>query len=98
ERDDLAVERAGHASEGDQGEIHGVEHQLDAHEDDDGVAARQDTDSADREEDRRQVEVVVDAHRSSSFTVSSACGTAADTWRCSGTLRAAMLPSGSSAG
>src|SRR5690606_15485682 len=48
----LPVEVAVGAGEGDQGQVGGVEHQLDAHEDHDRVAAGQDTDAADREHDR----------------------------------------------
>src|SRR5437764_882939 len=44
ERDDLPVQRAVDPAEGDQGEVGGVEHQLHAHEQDDGVAPDQDTD------------------------------------------------------
>ena len=40
--DDLPVEAAVHAGERDEGQVRGVEHELDAHEDDDGVAAQQD--------------------------------------------------------
>src|SRR5215207_6857979 len=38
ERHDLAVDGAARPGEGDQRQVHRVEHQLDAHEDDDGVA------------------------------------------------------------
>src|SRR6478609_6187752 len=54
---DLAVEVAVLAGEGHEREVGGVEHQLDAHEHHDGVAAREDTHAADREEDRRQDDV-----------------------------------------
>src|SRR3954452_4053956 len=47
EGDDLAVDRAGRAGEGDQGQVDRVEHQLDAHEDDDRVAPHQHADGAD---------------------------------------------------
>src|SRR3954454_13118518 len=46
---DLAVDRPGGAREGDQRQVHGVEHQLHAHEHDDGVAPDQHPDGADRE-------------------------------------------------
>src|SRR5829696_8342688 len=42
--------------EGHERQVHGVEHQLDAHEDDDRVAAREHADDADGEEDRREEE------------------------------------------
>src|SRR4051794_10479463 len=41
ERDELAVEGAAGPGEDDQGQVHRVEHQLDAHEDDDRVAPDQ---------------------------------------------------------
>src|SRR5215207_6294984 len=56
ERHDLAVDGA--AGEGDERQVHRVEHQLHAHEHDDGVAAHEDTHGADREEDRREDQVV----------------------------------------
>src|SRR6478609_5992764 len=51
---DLAVEVAVLPGEGHERQVAGVQHQLDAHEHHDGVAAREDTHAADREEDRRQ--------------------------------------------
>src|SRR5207247_1055483 len=47
EGEDLAVEVAGGAGEGEEREVDGVEHQLDAHEHHDGVAAHQHPDHAD---------------------------------------------------
>src|SRR5918998_4520750 len=58
ERHDLAVESAGGPGERDQRQVHRVEHQLDAHEDDDRVAPHEDAHSADREQDRGEHEVV----------------------------------------
>src|SRR5690606_30691073 len=68
ERDDLAVEVAVHAGEGDEREVAGVEHQLDAHEHHDRVAPDQHTSGADGEQQRRQVQVVDGIH----FDASSA--------------------------
>src|SRR3954451_18091904 len=68
EGDDLAVDRAGRAGEGDQGQVDRVEHQLDAHEDDDRVAPHQHADGADGEQDRREHEVVAQGHRSSPWS------------------------------
>src|SRR3954471_2925773 len=53
ERDDLPVEGAGGPGERDQREVDRVEHQLDAHEHDDRVAADQHADRAHGEQDRR---------------------------------------------
>src|SRR4051812_15930797 len=64
ERDHLTVEVAVDAGERDEAEVHRVEHQLDAHEDDDRVAAYQDAGGADAEEHCRQEEVVVGSHAS----------------------------------
>src|SRR4029077_10183829 len=65
ERHHLAVQMTVHAGERDEREVRGVEHQLDAHEHDNGVAAQQHSGRADREQQRRQVEVVVRIHESS---------------------------------
>src|SRR6478736_4724353 len=54
---DLAVEVAVLLGEGDQREVGRVEHQLDAHEHHDGVAAGQHPDAADREQDPREGDV-----------------------------------------
>src|SRR3954468_23970323 len=65
ERHDLAVDGATGAGERDQGQVHRVEHQLDAHEHDDGVAPDEDADGADREQDRSEHEVPGQHHRRS---------------------------------
>src|SRR5688572_19579193 len=65
ERHDLAVDGAGGAGEGDQRQVHRVEHQLHAHEHDDRVAAHEHAHGTDREEDRRENEVVGQRHRAS---------------------------------
>src|SRR3954447_11104802 len=65
ERHDLAVEAAVDAREGDQRQVHGVQHQLDAHEDDDGVAPHEHTDGTDREQRGGEHQVVGRAHVSS---------------------------------
>src|SRR5882724_10484819 len=58
ERHDLAV----HPGEGDQGQVHRVEHQLDAHEHDDRVAPDQHADRADGEQQGREQQVVGRGH------------------------------------
>ena len=67
---DLAVEVAVLPGEGHERQVAGVQHQLDAHEHHDGVAAREDTHAADREEDRRQDDVL--GHVTSSSVVAGA--------------------------
>src|SRR5215217_3304184 len=64
ERHDLTVDGAVRPREGDQRQVHRVEHQLDAHEHDDGVAPDEDADGADREEDRGEHQVPGEGHRS----------------------------------
>src|SRR6185312_5781494 len=54
ERHDHAVEVAVHTGEGDQRQVHRVEHQLHAHEHHDGVAPDQHADRADAEQQRGQ--------------------------------------------
>src|SRR3990172_760979 len=52
--EDLPVEGMEKAGEGDETEIDCVEHQLDGHEDDQGVAPRRDADDPDGEEESHQ--------------------------------------------
>src|SRR4030095_13553405 len=67
ERDDLTVEIAGGTPEGDEREIHGVQHDLDRQQDRDQIAPQEHTCRADREEQRRQHEVIAQRnHRSPS--------------------------------
>src|SRR5688572_24546830 len=66
---DLSVEVAVLTGEGHERQVAGVEHQLDAHEHHDGVAAREDTHAADREEDRREDYVL--GHLCTPFSTSS---------------------------
>src|SRR5215213_1945456 len=109
QRDDLAVQRAAHPGEGDEGEVGGVEHQLDAHEHHDGVAPQQEGRGADGEQDRRQVQVRVQAHRRPPCSTSSSIRSIARSYSSSGctcrrarrtrdTDRSLGVPSGSSAG
>ena len=49
-----------HAVEGDQGQVDGVEHQLDAHQRHDGVAPHQEANGADGEDHGRQHQVMLD--------------------------------------
>src|SRR3954453_15693636 len=65
EGDDLAVDGPAGPGEGHQGEVDRVEHQLDAHEDDDRVAPHQHPAGPDGEKDRRQHQVVRQGHDAS---------------------------------
>src|SRR5919107_2070585 len=109
QRDDLAVERPVHAGERDEREVRRVEHQLDAHEHDDRVAAQQEGRGADREQDRRQVQVGVQAHRRPPCSTSSSIRATAASYSPAGhtcsrarstrdTDSSLGVPSGSSAG
>src|SRR5215469_16268830 len=62
ERDHLAVELAVHARESDERQVDRVQHELDAHEDDQRVAADEHPDRADHEEDHGERHVVSRAH------------------------------------
>src|SRR5919201_23717 len=73
ERDDLSVESAVHTGKGDKGQVRGVQHELDAHEDHDGIAADEHPDRPDREQDGRQRQVVAGHFFSSSRDSSSTC-------------------------
>src|SRR5260221_6140583 len=53
------------AREGDEVDVDGVEDQLDGHEHDDDVAARDDADGADQEQREAQEQVVADGHHAS---------------------------------
>src|SRR6056297_1989734 len=64
EHEDLAVGSAPHAGGGGQGQVDGVEHQLHAHEQHDGVAPDEHPDQAHGEQQRRDGEVVADGHGS----------------------------------
>ena len=70
ERDDLAVKVAIHAGECNKGEIRGIEHELDAHEDDDRVATHEHTDRADGEQNRRKDDDVRRIHCESTSLIS----------------------------
>ena len=101
ERHDLAVQRAVDPAEGDQCQVRGVEHQLDAHEQHDRVAPDQHPDGADGEQDRRQHQVVVGARTSPSLGrswVRPRRRSARASGRIGGTLRSDRQPSGSRAG
>src|SRR5690606_9997311 len=69
EREHLPGHVAVHAGERDEREVGRVGHELDAHEHDDRVAAQQHGRGADREEDRREHEVVGELHQSSPASV-----------------------------
>src|SRR5437867_155514 len=64
EREDQPPEVAVEAGEGHQVDVHGVEHQLDPEQDPDRVAPREDAEEADREDQRGEREVRVQAHSS----------------------------------
>src|SRR6476660_2262857 len=64
ERDDLPVQVLVHSRERDEGQVAGVQHQLDAHEHDDGVAPYQHARPADHEQNHGQGYVVNRAHES----------------------------------
>src|SRR5581483_10635145 len=51
EHEDLPADVVEHTGEGDEGQVHGVEHQFDAHEHDQGVAPDEQADGADAEDD-----------------------------------------------
>src|SRR3954453_1316815 len=61
EREDLSVEVAVHPGERHEGQVAGVQHQLDAHEHHDGVAPEQDPGTADREQQHGDDEIGVRA-------------------------------------
>src|SRR3954447_6859420 len=109
QRDHLAVQGPVHAGERDEREVGRVEHQLDAHEHDDRVAAQQEGRGADREQDRRQVQVRVQAHRRPPCSTSSSIRATAASYSPAGrtcsrarstrdTDSSLGVPSGSSAG
>src|SRR5262245_61979081 len=77
QREDVADHRLHLVGEGDEGEVRGVQHQLDGHEHDDDVAAHQDPDAADGEQQRRHHQEEIDAHQSSLFLASSTAPTMA---------------------
>src|ERR1700722_586671 len=62
QRKDLTIAVTPHAREGDQREVGAVEHQLQAKQHDQRVAARHDAEGAEREDDRRDGEIPADAH------------------------------------
>src|ERR1035441_6286709 len=64
ERDDLPVQVAVHPGERDERQVARVQHQLYAHEHDDGVAPHQHADGTDHEQDHGQGHVVDRAHES----------------------------------
>src|SRR6185295_3118382 len=105
ERDDLPVQVPVHPGERDEREVARVQHQLDAHEHDDGVAPHEHADAADHEQDHGQGHVVDRAHDSASVVadagssgrtggVSAFGSRGASVWL---TESSEVLPSGSSA-
>src|SRR6476620_8041920 len=63
DRKDLAVAVAPHAGEGDQRDVRRVEHQLEAEQDHERVAAHEHATGADREDQRADHEVPADVHQ-----------------------------------
>src|SRR5437016_10791242 len=62
EHDDLPLHRTQVARERNEGQIHGVEHQLDGHQDHDQIPPHQDPDHADGENHRAENQVVLEGH------------------------------------
>src|SRR6201998_4143412 len=60
-----------HPRERDERQVDGVEHQLDAHEHHDGVAAQQHACGPDGEQQRRKVKVISRIHDAPPFTAST---------------------------
>src|SRR6478736_2347582 len=79
ERDDLAVDRALLPPEGDKGEVDGVQHDFNRHQQRDQVAAQEHAGRADREQQPGQHQVVADRHQSSLFRDSTTAPTSAAT-------------------
>src|SRR6185437_6358176 len=61
--EDLAVSVVPHAREGDEGDVGRVEHELEAEQHDERVAAREHAGGADREDQRADHQVPVEAHQ-----------------------------------
>src|SRR5579875_172924 len=94
ERHHLPVETAMHPGVGDERQVDGVEHQLDAHEHHDRVAPQEHTGRADGEQQRRKIQVVGGIH------LSPSCSEPLPTVRCcriGGTESFEYDPSGSRA-
>src|SRR5689334_14021184 len=79
--DHLAVEVAAHPRERHEHQVGRVEHELDTHEHDDGVAAHEHRRTTDREQDGREVDVVDEVHRASPSSISCSMACSASTWR-----------------
>src|SRR5438445_4288376 len=71
EDEDLPRHRLIFAREGGESQVDGVQHQLDAHQDDDSVAPYQDTDAADGEQERRHEQEEFHAHQRSFLLAST---------------------------
>src|SRR5512142_1657926 len=97
ERHDLAVQRAVDPGERHERQVRGVEHELDAHEQDDGVAADEHAHGTDREQHRGQHDVVGKVHSSVPFGAASAA-VSSRVGRIGEMLRSDGVPSGSRAG
>jgi len=66
EGEDLSGNVAEVAREGNEIDAYGVEDQLDGHEDDDDIPARDDADGADHKEREAQEQIVADGHHGAS--------------------------------
>src|SRR5215216_2932327 len=63
EHEDVSFHAAMLPGEGEQGEIHGIQHQLDGHENDQGAPPHQDAHHPDREQDRGEELIPEKGHR-----------------------------------
>src|SRR4029453_18807994 len=78
EHDDLAVRRAERAPEGDEAQVHGVQHDLDREQDGDEIPPNEHAGRTDRKQNRGQHEVVAERrHQRDSFFASTTAPTMA---------------------
>src|SRR5262245_29127 len=78
EHDDLAVHRSQLAPEGDEAQVHGVQHDLDRQQNRDDIASDEDAGRADRTQHRREDQVVVERwHQRGSLRASTTAPTMA---------------------
>src|SRR5829696_113500 len=94
-RHHLTIQVPVHAGERHERQVRGIEHQLHTHEHDNRVAAQQHPARTHREQQRRQIEVVVGIHESSPLPLVSATGLLC---RIALTDSSEPVPSGSRAG
>src|SRR5688572_7874815 len=75
ERDDLPIDLAKLAAEGDEREVDGVQHDLDRQQQGDQIAAQEHAGSADGEEQSRQHQIMANRHHCSLFRASTTAPT-----------------------